>query len=262
MALVLLGLSACHAAETAGVAGSSGARPPPAEGTSGAYRAPPTPTSAELEGGNRVSLTGRAEAGTQVRLASPSGQAVFAKAGPDGVWRFDLPAPLAPRLFGLASLEGRRLVQSEGYIAVTPHGLAAQLRSGAGARVLGGASAGPLIQSVDFDAKGGAVVSGRAPPRATLDIWVDGERRGHGQATDDGQFFLALDEPLTFAEHRFEVVDGSRRASARPRLSAAAPLTRGPYRGEKTPTGWRIDWITPGGGLQTTLLIADPGGHT
>jgi hypothetical protein len=36
----------------------------------------------------------------------------------------------------------------------------------------------------------------------------------------------------------------------------AAPLVGGPYRATATPVGWRIDWITPGGGQQTTLLMA------
>jgi len=260
MALVLSGLCACHPGEIGG-AGAIGARPSPSEGTANAYRSPPTVTGATLVGGERVTLAGRAEAGARVRLATPAGQALFAKAGADGVWRLDVPAPAAPRLFGLASLEGRRPLQSEGYVVVAPRGLAAQLRAGAGARVIGGGPAGPAIQAVDFDSKGGAVVSGRAAPRAALDIWVDGERRGHGQATDDGQFFLPLDEPLSFTGHRVEVVDGPRRVSVFPNLSRAAPLTRGPYRDQKTSSGWRIDWITPGGGLQTTLLITNDGGH-
>jgi len=261
MALVLFGLRACQPGATGGGAGGIGTRPSPSAGTASAYRSPPTVTGAAQVGGDRITLTGRAEAGARVRLATPAGQTLFAKVGADGVWRLDVPAPAAPRLFGLASIEGRRLVQSEGYIVVAPRGLAAQLRAGAGARVIGAEPVGPVIQAVDFDSKGGAVVSGRAAPRAALDIWVDGGRRGHGQATDDGQFSLALDEPLTFTGHRVEVVDGPRRASINPSLSLAAPLTRGPYRDQKTPSGWRIDWITPGGGLQTTVLITNDGGH-
>ena len=37
--------------------------------------------------------------------------------------------------------------------------------------------------------------------------------------------------------------------------SPAAPLVYGPVRADRTPMGWRIDWMTPGGGVQTTLLI-------
>ena len=46
--------------------------------------------------------------------------------------------------------------------------------------------------------------------------------------------------------------------SACPNPSAAAPLTAGPFLAARTASGWRIDWMTPGGGVQTTFLIAPP----
>jgi hypothetical protein len=146
-----------------------------------------------------------------------------------------------------------RVVQAEGYVVVTPEATAAQLRAGAGALVIRGKS-GHGILAVDFDSKGGAVVSGLASPRAPLVLMVDGVARARGAAGADGRFAIPLDEPLSLADHRLEVVDGARQVSAAARLSPASPLSSGPYRAARTADGWRIDWLTPGGGLQSTLI--------
>ena len=222
----------------------------------GAYRAPPVLLQVLVEGAGRLRLTGLATAGARVRLASPAGQPLYAQADTRGAWRVETQRPVEPRLFGLAMIDGARAVQSEGYVAITPSGGAAQLRAGAGTVVLGGQAVAPVIDAVDYDAKGGAIVSGRATPRALLDLFVDGVRQARGRADGGGRFSLALDEPQTFAGHVLEVVDGPRRAAARVDLAIAPPLTGGPYRAVATAGGWRIDWITPGGGLQTTLLMA------
>lgn len=240
-----------------GAVGQSAAASRPSESD---YQAPPTLSSAARLPGAAMVLTGHAGPGDRVRLASPDGRAVYTEAGRDGVWRLSLPAPAEPRLFGLSMVQNGRTVQAEGYIAVTPQGAAAQLRSGAGALVLGDATAGPVILAVDFDSKGGVVVSGRASPRAGLDLWVDGVRRGRGAAGPDGVFSLALGEPLTFADHQLEVAEGPKRAQATPRLSLASRPSGGPYRATMTRSGWRIDWLTPGGGLQSTLLPRHDGG--
>jgi hypothetical protein len=216
-------------------------------------------TAATLLARGKVRLAGRAGPGDRVRLASPAGPAAYALAGRDGAWSLVVAIPGEPRLFGLAMIEQGRAIQAEGYIAVTPEGTAAQLQAGAGAAVLGDLRADPAILAVDFDSKGGAVVSGRASPGAVVDLWVDGAQRGRTSTGAAGTFSMPLDEPLSFTNHRLEVADGARRAGAEPQLSPAEPLSGGPYRATLTPSGWRIDWMTPGGGLQTTLMLARSG---
>jgi hypothetical protein len=255
---ILMGLAGCQGKTVASVAGPAPpAAPRPAEA---AYRTPPILTSATLLADGRVRLTGLAGPGDRVRLASPAAAAVYAAAGRQGVWNLVVAAPAAPRLFGLAMIEHGRAVQSEGYLALTPEGTAAQLRSGAGAVVLGAPLAAPAILAVDFDSKGGTVVSGRAPPRTVIDLWGDGARRARTVAGPSGAFSAPLDEPLSFADHQLQIVAGDRRAGASPRLTPPVPLAGGPYRATSTPNAWRIDWLTPGGGLQTTLLLARNGG--
>ena len=68
----------------------------------------------------------------------------------------------------------------------------------------------PRILAVDYDSKGGCVISGVATSGHTL-IGADRQSADQGQApapTASGRFALALDEPVTFAPH---TVDGRRR---------------------------------------------------
>jgi len=231
-----------------------------------AYVASPSLTTAVRQAGGRITLTGRAQPGAHVRLATPAGDSIFAKADVAGVWRAVLPASGVMRLFGLSMSEGQRTVQAEGYLAIAPDGRAAQLRSGAGAVVLGVPPRTLRILAVDFDNLGeadklrAAVVSGAAAPGATVSVVIDGVQR-QAVADADGRF-MALNEPLAAGVHTLETAqDGSRVRLLLP-IVHAPPLTPGPFRAERTDLGWRIDWMTPGGGVQSTLLVDKAEGST
>ena len=168
------------------------------------------------------------------------------------------PAPTV-RLFGLSMVEGGRTMQAEGYLAVTPGGAAAQLRAGAAARVLASGGA-PRILAVDFDRKGGTALSGTGAPGTQVSVRVDGVEKGRTQADGHGRFALALDAPLAAGDRQLELDDAGARAQARIAVSPASALSGGPFSAAVAPSGWRIDWMTPGGGVQTTLLIGPPQG--
>lgn len=171
-----------------------------------------------------------------------------------GGWRVILPPAQGLRLFGLSMTQGDRTVQSEGYLAIAPDGHAAQLRSGAAAMVFGARPRTLRILAVDYDRQGGAVISGAASPGADVAIAIDGVQRQ--TATDaDGRFILTLNEPLPAGDHHVEAVQGAARVGAELPVSPAAPPAPGPFRAERTAFGWRIDWMTPGGGVQTTLMF-------
>jgi hypothetical protein len=220
-----------------------------------AYRAAPAALAATLLADGRIQIAGQARPGARIRLATPSGQAVFADTATDGGWTVTLPPASTLRLFGLSMIEGGRNLQSEGYLAVTPRGHAAQLRAGAGALVLTTGPARLRFLAVDFDRKGGTVVSAQASPGAMVTLRVDGVPRGRLAAGADGRVSMALDEPLAAGPHRFEIADGRARAQLACDMSPAGPMVGGPFRASRSPGGWRIDWMTPGGGVQTTLRI-------
>jgi hypothetical protein len=250
-ALLLAGLlAACGARRD-----PSGQAPAAREsGGEAAYHPPPEATSSQRLAGGAVELGGSSEPGTRVRLASPGGTLTPALVSANGAWRARLPASDAVRLFGLAAIERGRTVQSEGYLAVTPGGLSAQLRAGAGARVIGARGALRIL-SVDFDRKGGVVVSGIGAPGANISLTADGAARGRALVDPDGRFTFPFDEPLTPGAHTLDAVDGAARSRTSVTLTPPAPLTAGPYRAAREADGWRIDWLTPGGGAQATLLL-------
>ena len=221
-----------------------------------AYRRPPAASAVTRLANGEVRIDGEALPGARVRMATSAGQATFAGAGADGHWRIFLPVAFQPRLYGLSMVEGARSLQSEGYLVVTPQGLAAQLRAGAGALVLISGPPRPRLLAVDYDRKGGTVVSGQAARGETVGLLVDGVSRGRLAPGADGRFSMALDEPLAPGDHQFEIAGGRGRAFEIASVTPAEPLADGPFRASATTGGWRIDWMTPGGGVQTTLLLA------
>ncbi len=219
-----------------------------------AYRTPPAVAAAQPGPGAHVRLEGLADPGARVRLATPAGQAIFTRADGAGRWRAILPPSAGVRLFGLSMTADGQVVQAQSYLALTPSGTAVRLRSGAGAVVLG-APCGLCLTALDYDRKGGAVISGLAPPRETVELAVDGVLRGRVAADVDGRYVFDLDEPLAPGAHRLEAVGLKARSVAEAQLEPPQPLTSGPFAADRRADGWRIEWVTPGGGVQTTLLF-------
>jgi hypothetical protein len=203
-------------------------------------------------------VEGLATAGATVRMATPRGSVMVTRAGRDGRWRLIIQRSTTVRLYGLAMIEAGRTVQSEGYLAIPPSGPAAQLRTGSGAVVFAPSTAAPRLLAVDYDGKGGAVVSGIAGPGASVSLSVDGARRDVTSADPQGRFSMALDEPPFAGGHILELaVAGSQSQVSLPADPVA--LRQAPFEASPSGGGWRIVWMTPGGGLQATLLLASEG---
>ncbi|MET3667593.1 hypothetical protein [Caulobacter sp. 1776] len=218
------------------------------------YLAPPALESAQLTG-NRIVLVGQGAPDSDIRLGSPTGEAVIGRVDAFGRWSLAVPNEPGARLFGLSTTRDGRTVQAEGYVMVAESGEVALLRAGGGARRLAAGSGSPRILAVDVDREGGAVVSGVAAPGAGLNIRVDRVTRGGGRTDDDGRFFISLSDSLSNGPHDIQVGGDGGEDGVTIVTSPAAPLVYGPVRADRTPMGWRIDWMTPGGGVQTTLLI-------
>lgn len=216
------------------------------------YGIPPRPISVQADAKGLV-LTGRAAPFARVRLATPAGEALFSPTNGTGAWQIHLPASDQARLFGLSSVLNSQSVQAQGYLLITPDGRGVMLRAGAGAQPLAGSRAG--IQAIDFDREGGAMVSGVAGPGEGLTLRVDGRQAVEGRAGSDGRFAIALSQPVSPGPHEVRIfgnrADWSVGFDARPALA----LADGPFRVTGVARGLRVDWMTPGGGVQTTLLF-------
>jgi hypothetical protein len=218
------------------------------------YLRSPAVTAASARTGGQVTVTGVGAPGARVRLATPTGQARFATADDQGRWSMSLPAADQTRVFGLSMTLRGRQVQGQGYVLLTPSGRFALLRAGAGA-VVSGPAAPMRLTALDFDAEGGAVVSGFGPANSQVQIQAGGVTAGTGKVDGAGRFSVALNQPLRSGGQRIEALIGSGSAGADLTVTPAQPLTGGPFRSTPLARGARIDWLTPGGGLQSTLIL-------
>jgi len=231
-------------------------RPPEgAETTSeqAGYAAPPA-VSEVRAAADGVAVSGTAPAGEQVRLGTPAGEAVFATADRRGAWRLRLPPSAETRIYGLSGKAQGRPVQAEGYLVVGPQGQAALLRAGAGAVRLDPRRPSAL-GAVDFDRDGVAVVSGTAPPGAIVVVRLDGRQLAEGRSDAAGRYWVSREQPIAPGRHTLEALGDGFSGAAEVEVSPPAPLVAGPLRSQFTKGGLRVDWMTPGGGVQSTLLL-------
>lgn len=251
----LLGLTACGEAPQPPWKAAPAKGPPAAEAR---YVAAPGVTAAVADAGG-VRLTGSAAPGATVMLGTPSGETLSARADAEGRWTVTAPTPDGVTLYGLFMQVGERRVNGEGYLVLTSDSRAAELRAGAGARVLAPASRPPRILAIDYDGDGGAVVSGVGTERADVGLRVNRAAAGNSTVTEAGRFSIALARPLAAGTHEFEVAGEGGEDLAVAAIQRPAPLGEAVYRAAPLNGGWRIDWRTPAGGVQTTLLLARRG---
>jgi len=219
------------------------------------YIAPPITLAAQPSRTGGIVLSGSAAPGAKVRLGTPSGEVLEAVADAKGAWTANAPQVENVRLYGLSMTVDGRTVQSEGYLALTAEGGAAQLRAGAGARVLSPPSRRPRILAIDYDRDGGAVVSGIGTPSAAVGLRVNRIARGDSSVDSQGRFSIPLTQPLIPGPHEFEVAAEGGEDLAQASTTRPEPPAGGPFRATRADGGWRVDWMTPGGGVQTTLLF-------
>ena len=220
------------------------------------YLTPPRVLATRL-GSAGIAIVGAAAPGSRVRLGEPTGQLRYGVTAANGLWTIVVPASSELRLFGVAETVGARSVQAEGYLAVTPQGRAAQLRAGAGAQVVSAPSRRPLILALDFDRDGAAMISGVGTINAEIGLRLDRTAAGGAAIDRQGRYSFALSRPMSPATHELEI-SGEGGEDVVVVATGRPPALDQPFRASRLPNAWRIDWMTPGGGAQTTLLIDPP----
>ncbi|CAN5346537.1 hypothetical protein BH10PSE3_BH10PSE3_11760 [soil metagenome] len=252
-AVAVLALCACGRGEKGWRQDPGGAKSEQAASHAG-YLKPPRLVSAVRQGATVV-LSGEADPMANVRLGAPTGEVLVSKADAAGHWRLTVPLAAEPRLYGLSMTLENRTVQAQGYMMVTPSANAVLLRAGTGAQVLGQSSSSPRVLAIDYDRGGGGVISGVGSPGAGLGVRVDRATRGEGKVDDDGRFTLSLSQALEAGARTIQVAGEGGEQQVVVEVSAPQAPTAGPVRSTLTPVGWRVDWMTPGGGVQTTQLL-------
>jgi hypothetical protein len=222
------------------------------------YRPTPELLGGEAGEGGRLQLFGSAAPGAAVRLASPDGAAQFATADDHGVWRMTIPPSAGPRFLGLSMSTGGQVVQAVSYLFIAPGGGIAKLKAGGGTQAPLPPGDGVAALALDYDNQHAATLSGVAPALQTVALRVDGVERGQAAANAQRRFVLQLSEPLTVGPHQFDLdgIGGDSAERFSLTIDDPAPLGGAPFVASRTGDGWRIDWVTPGGGEQTTLILA------
>lgn len=251
----LLGLAACGEERQPPWKAVQPKGPPAAEAR---YVAPPAVVDGR-PGAGGVLLTGTATPGATVMLGTPSGERLSARTDADGRWTVTAPTPTGVSLYGLFMQDGDRKVNAEGYLVLTADGRVAELRAGTGAKVLAQPSRPPRILAIDFDRDGGAVVSGVGTAGADVGLRVNRAAGGTSTVSEQGRFAIPLLRPLVAGRQEFEVAGEGGEDVVVATTARPDPLGEAVYRAAPVESGWRIDWRTPAGGVQSTLLLGRRG---
>jgi hypothetical protein len=229
------------------------AQPIATEAERAGYLQAPEITRVTAAANGAVVVHGLARPLGRVRAILPTGEAYGATADEKGRFALELPRSGQPLLVSISAEEGARSTPAEGWLfapAGDPAG-AAILRAGAASRGLA-PGAGP-IAVVDFDAGGGAGVSGMVTPNSDVRLSLDGAAAGQVRADPKGRYALRLDR-VPPGIHRLRVATPD--SSLERTISFAPGAPAGRFTAARTADAWRIDWQTPGGGSQTTLVFS------
>ena len=256
LALTALGfLCGCGEKDPAAVNAATAA-PGPTED----YRAAPEVLGGARAANGALQLYGSASSGAVVRLRSPSGAEQFATADGGGVWRLSLAPSAEPRLLGLSMSDKGQVVQAVGLLFIAPDGAVARLRTGGGTQASAPSAPGLAALALDYDNQRAATLSGVSGPHETVIVRVDGVERSQSRADAGGRFVASL-QPLTAGPHRFVVMGATQQINFTATVDTPQTPAAAPYSARREGQGWRIDWRTPGGGGQTTLILgpSEPG---
>jgi hypothetical protein len=210
-------------------------------------------------------VKGIAAKGARIRLSSPEGQAFGTTADDQGVWQIDVPRhsarPQQTMLFGLSEDQEGRIIQAEFYVALLPDPQVpvVLLRAGTGAQTLAN---GPVfaITTADFDNAGGLTVSGFAPAGKPIKASLEGSGAIETFAGQDGRFSLGLTPSAPATARQIEIQSGIDQRTLTLDVSAHRLPAGTLADTTRLVGGWRIDWTTPSGGVQTTYIQSPKAG--
>ncbi len=259
LAILSTALSACHHGSDASTSANAQASvSPDAAAAEQGYLAPPQVIRADIDPAGVISLNGGAGPGAKVELQSPEGEGRSTTAQASGAWRLRLPAVSRPRMFALSEIVDGRVVHAEGALIVLPRPAPAAVlaRAGFGSLILEHSGPEPSLTTIDYDPGGFAAFSGTAKPGSTVRLSLDGAPAGLAQADAMGRYaVLAANHRLSFGAHLASLATGSGEIRRSFQLIQPGPLTS-PYQAQGEADGWRVEWAAPGGGVQTTLILA------
>ncbi len=220
----------------------------------GYWRAPEI-TGVDQAGSNMFVVMGQTIANARVRFGYSGQRAVGVTSDSKGRFRAELPSSPEGGLFDLSTEDGGRSMHADGrlFIPAGAPGKAVLMRPGAPSLALFNDIMPVAV--IDYDRAGALAIAGRVAPTTTVEVILNGEIRAR-TTSDDRGFYTAttqIDPPEeTEAANTLSIMAGGKETVRNFNDSLMATDTD---RITRFADGWRIDWVLPGGGMQTTLVF-------
>ncbi len=206
--------------------------------------------------GDTVTVSGEAAPEGRVRFQYGGQHSIGITADSRGRFKAELPLTAQGGLFDISMEDTGRLVQAEGRLFIPPGAPQKAVLMRAGSPSLPLAPGGAGIAVVDYDAAGAMMITGIAAPHVAIAATIDGESWPKQPAGGDKGAFTAICQipPPQDAATPVNVVIQAGGAT----FTRSVPVSKAPQGDRITAIdggGWRVDWIVPGGGMQTTVVF-------
>lgn len=231
-------------------------------------------------------IAGRAEPGARVIVKAGERELGRVTADGRGEWALvpDLPLPSGPQELALAAeLNGQQVIESAAVVVVvvpdctpgqpdageqviavlTPKSGASRLLQAPPAPGDGIASKGLSLDTIDYDDKGNLLLSGKAPPGATVQVYVNNQPVGTATADAKGRWELKLGDSVPPGVYtlRIDQVEETGKVFSRLELpfqrAAPSEIEFGPSNVVVQPGNslWRIARRVYGEGVKYTVIF-------
>ena len=218
------------------------------------YTPAPQITGVQQNGPNGFVITGQADPDGRVRFLYGQQRAIGVTADSKGRFRAELPAGQMGGLYDLSIEDTGRLLHAEGRLFVPPmHPTKAVLmRTGSPSQSLFNQS--EALAVMDYDGAGAVAFSGRVAPRTQVNFILNGEIRA--RVTSDDKGFYSATGQMNAPGSAPAVIGLGLQAGAI-QATHQVPVSLPATADQVTPQGdgWRVDWVVPGGGIQTTIVF-------
>jgi hypothetical protein len=220
----------------------------------GYWRAPEI-TGVDQAGSNMFVVTGQTIANARVRFSYAGNRAVGVTSDSKGRFRAELPSGPNGGLFDLSTEDSGRSMHADGrlFIPAGAPGKAVLMRPGAPSLALFNDLTAVAV--IDYDRAGALAIAGRVAPTTAIEVVLNGEIRAR-TTSDDRGFYTATTQIAppneTEAANSLSIMAGGKEAV---RYFKDSRIAGEDDRITRFEDGWRVDWVLPGGGMQTTLVF-------
>lgn len=220
----------------------------------GYWRAPEI-TGVDQVGSNIFVVTGQTIPNARVRFSYSGQRAVGVTSDSKGRFRAELPSSPEGGLFDLSTEDGGRSMHADGrlFIPAGAPGKAVLMRPGAPSVTLFNDFA--VVAVIDYDRAGALAIAGRVAPTTAIEVILNGEIRARTTSDDRGYYTATtqIEPPLREeTANTLSIMAGGKETIRNFNDSLSKTESDRITRFED---GWRVDWILPGGGMQTTLVF-------